>query len=178
MIRDLSEQQDHALQVEAEVLVIGAGIAGLVTATKLSERGLRVVVVESGGRTQDTDTHPLNRVEQIGQLYTGAERGRFRCLGGTSSRWGGAMIPLQPEDMQVPAWHVPYQRLMAQLPDIEAKFGLGAGSYEASETIGPNGPAAEAFVARLAKFGPFRKRNVAVVFENVIRAAGGPEVWL
>jgi choline dehydrogenase-like flavoprotein len=183
MIRDLNEQQDHALRVEAEVLVIGAGIAGLVTATKLSECGLRVVIVESGGRTQDTDTHPLNRVEQTGQLYTGAEY-RFRCLGGTSSRWGGAMIPFLPEDMDshtagwVPAWHVPYERLIAQLPDIEAKFGLGSGSYEDLETIGPHGPAAEAFVARLAKFGPFRRRNVALIFESALRATDGPEIWL
>jgi len=42
----------------------------------------------------------------------------------------------------------------------------------------PHGPAAEAFVARLAKFAPFRKRNVAVVFESALRAADAPEVWL
>jgi choline dehydrogenase-like flavoprotein len=184
MIRDLNEQEDNVIRVEAEVLVIGAGIAGLVTATKLSECGLRVVVVESGGRTQEADTHPLNRVEQTGQVYAGAEHGRFRCLGGTSTRWGGAMIPLLPEDMDrhtagwVPAWHVPYERLMAQLPDIESKFGLGSGSYEDSEIIGPYGPAAEAFVARLAKWPPFRMRNVAVAFESALRAADGPEVWL
>ena len=184
MIRDLNEQQDQALRVEAEVLVIGAGIAGLVVATELSERGLRVVVVESGGRTQETDTHPLNRVEQSGQVYAGAEHGRFRCLGGTSTRWGGAMIPLLPEDMNdhtagwVPAWHAPYERLMAQLPDIESKFCLGSGSYEDLEIIGSSGPAAEAFVARLAKWPPFRMRNVAVAFESTLRAADGPEVWL
>jgi len=33
-------------------------------------------------------------------------------------------------------------------------------------------------VARLAKFAPFRSRNVAVVFERALRAADGPEVWL
>src|SRR5262245_64350427 len=98
MIRDLNEQQEQALRIEAEVLVIGAGIAGLVTATKLSERGLRVVVVESGGRTQESDTHPLNRVEQNGQLYTGAER-RYRCLDGTSNHRCGAKIPVLVEQM-------------------------------------------------------------------------------
>src|SRR5262249_51242254 len=113
MIRDLNEQQDRALRIEAEIIVIGAGIAGLITATKLSDCGVRVVVLESGGRTQETDTHPLNRVEQTGQFYAGAEHGRFRCLGGTSTRWGGAMIPFLPEDMDshtagwVPAWQVP-----------------------------------------------------------------------
>jgi choline dehydrogenase-like flavoprotein len=183
MIRDLNEQEARALRVEAEVMIIGAGIAGLVTATKLSEHGVRVIVVESGGRTQETDTHPLNRVEQTGQVYAGAEL-RFRCLGGTSTRWGGAMIPFLPEDMErhtaswVPAWQVPYERLMAQLPDIESKFGLPSGSYEDSEIIEPHGLAAEAFVARLAKWPPFRMRNVAVAFERVLRASSGPEIWL
>lgn len=130
MIHDLNEQDASALRVEAEVIVIGAGIAGLVTATKLSERGVRVIVVESGGRTQEADTHPLNRVEQTGQLYAGAEHGRFRCLGGTSTRWGGLMIPFLPEDMDhhtagwVPAWQVPYERLMAQLPNINRNLGF------------------------------------------------------
>ena len=184
MIHDLNEQDASALRVEAEVIVIGAGIAGLVTATKLSERGVRVIVVESGGRTQEADTHPLNRVEQTGQLYAGAEHGRFRCLGGTSTRWGGLMIPFLPEDMDhhtagwVPAWQVPYERLMAQLPNIESKFGLPSGSYEDSEILEPHGLAAQGFVARLAKWPPFRMRNVAVAFESTLRASSGPEVWL
>lgn len=183
MIRDLNDQLDDAPKIEADVLVVGAGIAGLVTAVKLSEYGLRVIVAESGGRTQDADTHPLNRIEQTGQFYAGADV-RFRCLGGTSTRWGGAMIPLLPEDMEhhtadwVPSWHVPYERLMAQLPDIESRFGLSPGSYEDTEIIGPSGPAAETFVARLAKWPRFRMRNVAVVFERALHAADGPEVWL
>ena len=163
--------------------MIGAGSAGLIVAT--NSPSIRVVVVGSGGRTQEIDTHPLNRVEQSGQVHAGAEHGRFRCLGGTSTRWGGAMIPLLPEDMNghtsgwVPAWHAPYERLMVQLPDIESKFCLGSGSYEDLEIIPSSGPAAEALVARLArKWPPLRMRNVAVAFESALRAADGPEVWL
>jgi choline dehydrogenase-like flavoprotein len=183
MICDLNEQLSETHTIDAGVLIIGAGIAGLVTAVKLHERGVRSVVVESGGRVQESDSHALNRVEQTGQIYAGAEH-RFRCLGGTSSRWGGAMIPLLPEDMDIhtagwaPPWHVPYERIMAQLPDIERKFGLTAGSYEDPEIIGPLGPAAEAFVARLAKWPPFRMRNVAIAFDKALRAADGPEIWL
>src|SRR5262249_41508620 len=67
---------------------------------------------------------------------------------------------------------------MAQLPDIESKFGLPSGPYEDSEIIGPYGPAAKAFVARLAKWPPFRMRNVAVAFQRALHAANGPAVWL
>ena len=67
---------------------------------------------------------------------------------------------------------------MAQLPDIESKFCLGSGSYEDLEIIGSSGPAAEALVARLAKWPPFRMRNIAVSFEGALSDADGPEVWL
>ena len=183
MIRDLNEQPSEAQGTDAEVLIIGAGIAGLVTAVKLYERGMRSVVVESGGRIQDSAKHTLNRVEQTGQIYAGAEQ-RFRCLGGTSSRWGGAMIPLLPEDTDLhtagwaPAWHIPYERIMAQLPDIERKFRLIPGPYEDTQIIEPQGPAAENFVARLAKWPPFRMRNVAIAFDKALRAPDGPEIWL
>ena len=100
-------------------------------------------LLRAAAGTQETDTHPLNRVEQTGQIYAGAEHGRFRCLGGTSTRWGGAMITIAcRRDVErhtagwVPAWQVPYERLMAQLPDIESKFGLPEGSYEDPEIIG------------------------------------------
>jgi hypothetical protein len=46
------------------------------------------------------------------------------------------------------------------------------------EIIRSSGPAAEAFVARLAKWPPFRMRNVAVAFESALSAIDGPEVWL
>ena len=51
MLHDLSESNPSAL--EADVLVIGAGIAGLILATRLSQKGLKVVVLESGGRYQE-----------------------------------------------------------------------------------------------------------------------------
>lgn len=184
MIRDLDACGDHPHHLEAEVLVIGAGIAGLLTATRLADAGRRVVVAESGGRAQESETHPLNAVEQTGQVYAGARHGRFRCLGGTSTRWGGAMIPFLPEDLDchtagwVPDWGVPYDRLMSHLPEIERTFGLPAGPYEDRTVIDPGDAAAGGFIARCPKWPPFRKRNVAAVLESSIRSSAGPEIWL
>src|SRR5262249_7635721 len=64
------------------------------------------------------------------------------------------------------------------LPEIESKFALPPGPYEAPDIIGPCSPSAGAFVARLAKWPPFRMRNVAVVFEKALRSSQGPDVWL
>ena len=83
MIRDLASLQVDPAPIEADVLVIGAGIAGLILATRLSRSGLRVAVAESGATHQTPETHPLNEVVQTGQIYGGADAGRFRCLGGT-----------------------------------------------------------------------------------------------
>src|SRR5436305_338909 len=102
MIRDLGVcSEDHTL--ETDILVIGAGTVGLLVAVLLRRKGLRVVVVESGGAQQTEDRHPLNEVIQIGDQYEGAENGRFRCLGGTSTRWGGALIPFMAQDFDLAA---------------------------------------------------------------------------
>lgn len=182
MIRDLAEEGSQTNEREADVLIVGAGIAGCITATRLARRGWRVVVVESGGKTQDFNTHPLNAVEQTGQVYSGAEHGRFRCLGGTSTRWGGAMIPPLPHDagshrcVWVPDWESSYQRWLTCLPEIERIFGLPPGPYEDRGLFESNHTSG--LIARLAKWPPFRLRNVAAALDTELRASTGPEVWL
>ncbi|MFD2182930.1 GMC oxidoreductase [Rhodoplanes azumiensis] len=177
MIRDLAALSGANERRTADVLVIGGGIAGLLAAVRLSRAGVRVIVAESGGLTQPTDTHPLNAVEQDGDVYAGADSGRFRCLGGTSSRWGGAMLPFLPDDMTLtrpgdPVWPIGPEVLTAYLGEVERLFGLGDGPYDRPALM--PGP----FVPRWAKWPPFRLRNVATVFGAELRAERGPEVWL
>jgi choline dehydrogenase-like flavoprotein len=82
MIADLQAVSGTAGPTPCQVTIIGAGTAGCLIASELSRAGISVLVLESGGATQEDDTHPLNRVVQSGEIYRGAERGRFRCLGG------------------------------------------------------------------------------------------------
>src|SRR5690606_13025258 len=110
MIRDL--RGAGAISADADVLVIGGGTAGLTIAAMLARSGLRALCLESGGREQREDTHPLNECEQEGaHRYAGADHGRFRCLGGTSTRWGGALIPFQGADLDPGLWPVPVEEL-------------------------------------------------------------------
>jgi choline dehydrogenase-like flavoprotein len=81
VIRSLPEC-DADRTITADVLVIDAGIAGFIMAARLVRSGRRVVVIESGGRCQDGETHPLNEVVHRRSIYQGAEHGRARCLGG------------------------------------------------------------------------------------------------
>ena len=104
MILDLATAAPETSET-TEVLIVGASIAGLLLASELCRRGIRVIVLESGACAQREATHPLNEVVQLGDNYRGATHGRFRCLGGTSTRWGGALIPFLKEDFQ-PRPHV------------------------------------------------------------------------
>lgn len=178
MLRDLAGEDPGA--IDADVLVVGGGTVGLLLAARLGGRGRKVVVLESGGRSQDSDTHPLNEVVQQGQAYQGAAHGRFRCLGGTSTRWGGAMLPFLPEDMQPsPAtgnarWGTAtYADVIRYLPEAERLFALPGDDYVATDV-----PIPADFSARLAKWPRFKARNTAALVGDCLASDRGPDVWL
>jgi choline dehydrogenase-like flavoprotein len=182
MLRDLSKIEPGQHFVRADVVVIGAGLAGLILSTRLSRLGLRVAVLESGGLVQRDEEHPLNEVVSTDQIYRGAEVGRFRCLGGTSTRWGGAMLPFQASDMgprtagSCIEWPVSIEELAEAFDDLEHLFDLPAGEFELvrNEAAGAQSPD---FILRSAKWPVIRKRNVANVVRRDI-ANAGHEVWL
>ena len=172
MINDL--RGSGAQKASADILVIGAGTAGLPVATKLAERHLKVICIESGQERPDLDHHPLNEVEHGRAVYAGATDGRFRGLGGTSSRWGGALIPLQEADLRGHGWPIPYEEIIAYRREVETLFGLVEGPYNADEAFDRTGD----FVMRLAKWPPFANRNVANLLDQQVRSANGPAIWL
>jgi len=174
VIRDLAGHTGAPLVQDADVVIIGGGSVGLVMADALAGASRRVVVLESGGERQENETHPLNAVVQLGSIYQGAEHGRFRCLGGTSTRWGGAMLPFLAADFtrSSEAWPLPMEALLPFQTRVEALFDLPAGPYELSDPSLPD------HVARLAKWPSFQKRNVASLLGPRLRSPGGPGVWL
>lgn len=177
MIQSLSDA-DIDQSLDADVLVIGAGIAGLIVAVELARAGKRVVVIESGHERQDTETHPLNEVDQTGSHYSGALHGRARCLGGTSTLWGGAMLPILAADFEgeCNAWPVDPKEFLHHVPYVERMFALPDDDYDRPD-IGNVGDDAE-FRPRLAKWPPFRERNVSNLFDADIRRNALLNVWL
>lgn len=89
--------------IDGDLCIIGAGPAGLSLIHGLAGRGLRIVLLESGGTG---DTHAL------GHLNSGLsnladypfQATRARGFGGTTSRWTGACIPLDPIDFTARSW--------------------------------------------------------------------------
>lgn len=102
MLVDLSVGAPDRL--DADVAVIGAGAAGITVARQLHSRGLKVVLLESGGLDHQADTSNLNAGESIGESYYELESARLRFFGGTTAIWGGRCAHLDPIDFEKRAW--------------------------------------------------------------------------
>jgi choline dehydrogenase-like flavoprotein len=188
LILDLCEfERDQ--NVSVDYCVIGAGIAGLALAQRLASNGRRIIVLESGPRSDDGRPHPLNVVEICGRDYAGAIAGRARALGGTSSRWGGALIPFLPGDLAArydigkAAWPVSFSEVAPLLGDVEAMFGVEPGPYDvtclAQQTpLMQSAAQSEEFLLRFAKWPKFRRRNVGFLLNDFFESSTQTEIWL
>lgn len=82
-----------------DVLIIGAGPAGITLALELEGSGLKVALLESGGLDYEDEAQDLNEGTILGNddEYD-LVSSRLRFLGGTSNHWGGHCVPLDPID--------------------------------------------------------------------------------
>jgi len=82
----------------ADVCVVGAGAAGITLAAELVSQGKKVLVLESGGSKENETVQQLNWNKRSGQSLKAVHPGRFRVLGGTTTRWGGQILEMQEQD--------------------------------------------------------------------------------
>jgi choline dehydrogenase-like flavoprotein len=101
---DLNQQEISFTRDAFDVVIIGAGAAGILLALKLSERGKKVLLLESGHFTEDEHRQSLNEVEQTGKLLGTAVWGRKRAIGGTTIAWGGQSLPFSSVDFSERPW--------------------------------------------------------------------------
>ena len=98
--------ENHA--IDADLCIVGAGVAGLTIATALDRTKVSVCLLESGGHKQEADTQDLYRGEYEGNIPTVGngylKRTRRRYFGGTSSVWGGFCRPLEKIDFEKRDW--------------------------------------------------------------------------
>lgn len=189
MIFDLVASDRNALALEADVCIIGGGIAGLLAAQRIADAGRRVVVLESGGTKHLAGRFDaLNELDEPMQLYKTAVTGRARALGGTSNLWGGRMLPLTAHDigarpyLGLDAWPIDKFDLDCHLPEIQRLFGLDDSSFEADLDL-PYGlerlSQIDPFIrSRWAKWPTFARRNVANLLHNRLKQDSYVQVWL
>jgi len=99
MIRVATEVADGAT-LEADVVVVGSGPMGIVVALELSEKGHRVLLVESGGNKFERAAQDLARHAGNDAWHVPADLAVRRQIGGTSATWGGRCVPFDPIDFE------------------------------------------------------------------------------
>ncbi|MGD0882231.1 MAG: FAD-dependent oxidoreductase [Acidimicrobiales bacterium] len=104
--------------ISTELVVIGSGPAGIVTALEAAGRGIDVVLVESGSRTFDPSVQDLSAAAAWDPTrHAPMPLAIRRQVGGTSAIWGGRCVPYDPIDFErrpfvdVSSWPVTYDEM-------------------------------------------------------------------
>jgi choline dehydrogenase-like flavoprotein len=104
MISDIREALEHGADAEFDVVVVGAGPAGITVAREIASAGRRVALLEAGGMEHpDQPQLALYDGETTGLDYP-LIASRQRYFGGTSNHWGGWCRPLDPIDFAEREW--------------------------------------------------------------------------
>ncbi|HEY8572612.1 GMC family oxidoreductase [Phenylobacterium sp.] len=99
-------------EIVADLVVIGAGMAGIAIAREWAGSDRTVAFIESGGRDFDAATQDLCKGEAVISGPDNADRpfsdhlyqGRRRQLGGSGMIWGGKCVALDPADFAKRDW--------------------------------------------------------------------------
>jgi len=86
--------------LDAEICIVGAGAAGIAMAMALRGRGLRVLLLESGGLELEEATQALYEGSSVGVPNEALDVSRLRYFGGTTNHWAGWCRPLEPWDFR------------------------------------------------------------------------------
>jgi FAD binding domain len=154
-----------------DVCIVGAGIAGLTCAWSPRGFGLRVLVVEAGGMSNEAQSQSLYDAEAdfVTDRNSGVANGRFRVFGGSGTRWGGQLLPLADGELSGhgvngSASPMSTEALAPYITRVQELLGLGSAPFDAScYALAGRRPLdfdTEVFSVRFAKWLPWRKRNI------------------
>lgn len=115
----------EATEIEADLIIIGGGMAGIAIAREFAGANKRVAVLESGGQEFDAGIQDLYRGAGMMRAPDNPDRNidaylhesRYRALGGAGNVWGGKCVPLDPSDFAEREWltHTGWPFTRAQL---------------------------------------------------------------
>lgn len=149
--------------VEADIIIVGAGAAGIAMARALTGARRRVAVLESGGFTFAAETQALYAGEVADDRYDPLDTTRLRYFGGSTNHWEGNCRPLDAIDFEPRPW-VPYSgwpfrrdALVSYYRRAEAICETGPFDYEDDGWPGEGDDAPLAFDPRRVRTGVYRR---------------------
>jgi choline dehydrogenase-like flavoprotein len=128
--------------IEADICIVGAGAAGITVALELLGSGMRIVLLEAGGTTEDPEDQALYEGEVADpSLHSPPDKYRQRRFGGSTTIWGGRCVPLDVVDFEhrpwIPdsGWPVSHQEVAAFYPRANAVCEAGDCVYDAESAV-------------------------------------------
>jgi choline dehydrogenase-like flavoprotein len=136
---DFQELEDNA-RLEVDLCIVGSGPVSLTIANEFARTNLQVLVLESGGLAEESNTQSLYEIQNTGVPFPldHQTRQRLRIFGGTSRIWTGRCAPFKNADFDSRPWvnHSGWPLTRAQLdPYFERAgvyLGLGPHCYDES----------------------------------------------
>ena len=86
--------------IETELLIIGAGPAGITLAAELVDSGIQVMLTESGDLNKNDEADALSQGRSAVERFASLDMYRRRVFGGASVIWGGRCIPYDAIDFE------------------------------------------------------------------------------
>ena len=165
---------NHSLlanEYHADLLIVGAGVAGLVIADRMRGSGITIDIIETGGLGYEQASQDLNVAEMDGEHHSGTTNGRFRIFGGNSTRWGAQLLTMASSDfiaksyLDHSGWPLSHLELSPYLHDCERLLAVNHLSYESDFQNQLNSPllslSDQSFQYRFSKRAAYRYRNMA-----------------
>lgn len=176
-------------EVTCDICIVGGGAAGIYLGTRLVKMGLTVVILEAGGHVC-TDGESLGfEAEVDGTSYRGASKGRAFGLGGTTSRWGGLLIPHSKQDCRSVegAGFNPWQHIVSVVhqyaDDVYRTLGHtspGDRDIKARNFLGDTADLLKdsGIGTKVAQYLPFRRKNLSTLLDDLPSGKGDLTIFL
>jgi choline dehydrogenase-like flavoprotein len=161
--------------LHCDVCIVGGGAVGLAMAAHMAHSKRDVVLLEGGGTFLETESQNLQAGSSIGQPFQNINVGRYRVLGGTTTFWGGQVIPLGPHAMQARpwlatrGWPIEFQALKPYYDLAYRSLGLAKAEHDDLriwKRLGVSAELDEALSMHMTRWVP--QRNFARLFRNEV----------
>jgi choline dehydrogenase-like flavoprotein len=153
MLLDTTDFPDGE-ELRADIVIVGAGAAGIAMALQLADSARSVLLLESGGLEGEPQTQSLYAgVVADERMHSQPDRYRQRRLGGTTTIWGGRCMPFDPIDFEVrdyvpnSGWPISYADLEPFYIPANALCEAGAFAYTTEAVFGTALPVVEGFTS-------------------------------